>query len=60
MCIFRLTAFSEVFDLHDLWEHRNVDGGFCRFCIIVTFEDLLVLQKNQIERNVREGRGERT
>jgi hypothetical protein len=58
MRILRATTLAEVPDLHDLWQHRNIDGTLCRFGEIVPLEDLFVLdtivQRNR-EHYDREG-----
>ena len=46
MCILGTTTLSEVFDLHDLREHRNIRSRFCGFREIVFLQDIRVLQMN--------------
>lgn len=47
--IFGATTLSEVFDLHDLWEHRYIRGRYRGFREIVFLQDFCILQMNAHE-----------
>jgi hypothetical protein len=49
MSIFGAAALSEVFDLHNLWEHRYIHGRLRSFREIVPLQDFRILQVNAHE-----------